>query len=256
MAELKITWIGTGSAFNPLLGHTSFIAESSNGRAPERRLMVDCGSTVPLKLIELGIIDTITDIAVTHPHADHIGGLEGFGLFHYYVLNRHGNQRPRLHIATQSLADLIWEHALKAGMGTVPGRDGHNVESKFEDYFDVNVGMNISIPGLPPVEFFATPHVEGMENYGIRFANGVYYSGDTVSLPPAEPAVIFQDCQIPTMNPGDVHIGYEQLAQGLSEEVKKKTYLVHIGARYQQMNPEADGFAGFVLPGQTFTFPF
>lgn len=96
MAGLGLTWVGTGSAFNPLLGHTSFYVENGT----PRKLLVDCGATVPLKLLELGKLERITDIAITHPHGDHIGGLELVGFYHFFALNKRGKSKPRLYVAT------------------------------------------------------------------------------------------------------------------------------------------------------------
>lgn len=68
MTERYIEWIGTGAGLNPVLGNTSFMIK---GR--ERTLLVDCGGTVPLELMKSGELAKITDVVITHLHADHIG---------------------------------------------------------------------------------------------------------------------------------------------------------------------------------------
>ena len=249
--ESTFQWIGTGSAFNPILGHTSFLVSS----AGPRTLLVDCGATVPLKLIELNLISRITDIVVTHTHADHIGGLEGLAFYLHFALGRKGAERPALYFPSASLAEEIWEHALRAGMAKSQDQDGQPCSASIETYFDVRIGREVAVAGLPSATLFETRHIAGLENYGLEFDNGVFYSGDTVELPPHHPRVIFQDCQMARNGGGDVHISYEELLEGLPKAVRAKTYLTHLNATHPERDPAGDGFAGYVMPGQAFHFP-
>lgn len=247
-ASTTIEWVGTGSALNFSLGNTSFLVYSEGPST----LLVDCGSTVPARLAELGKLDAVTDIILTHAHADHIGGVEAFGFYSYFVRQNQGDSRPRLHLATEALANHIWDHSLSGGMGIVQDADGVLVRTTLETYFNVEIGHRVEVPGLPGVTLFSTPHVQGMENYGLWFDNGVYYSGDTVALPPEEPKLIFHDCQFYEEGRGDVHVSYHRLARELPCSVKSKTHLVHLSNEHKYITPHADGFAGFVSPGQKF----
>ena len=67
-------WLGTGGGLNVALGNTSFTLRANSART----LLVDCGFTVPGRLMELNEIESVTDVLITHLHADHIGGLEHF----------------------------------------------------------------------------------------------------------------------------------------------------------------------------------
>ena len=96
MAPWRMEWIGTGSGLNPVLGNTCFLLRGQG----DRMALVDCGYTVPGRLLELDYIDRITDIVVTHMHSDHIGGLEAFGFYHRHVAQHLDGARPHLHIAT------------------------------------------------------------------------------------------------------------------------------------------------------------
>ncbi len=250
MAGVQFHWIGSGSGLNPILGNTSFRVLTEGGPA----LVVDCGFTVGLKLIEHGLIDGANDILVTHCHADHIGGLETLALYHYFVRRNRGSARPRLYVATDDFAHNLWQHSLRGGMDIIIDEDGAVREGRLTDYFDVRTGRVVQIDGLPAAEFVPTRHVAAMENYAVRFGNGVYYSGDTVELPPHDAVAIFQDCQFFDGGPSEVHISYERLARELPPGVKARTYLVHLGMGYADRDPQADGFKGFVLPGDTFTF--
>lgn len=248
MGQTSFTWIGTGSAFNPFLGHTSFLVTSGGPRT----LLVDCGATVPLKLIEQERIGCVTDVLITHTHADHIGGLEGLAFFCHYVLNRRGAQRPVLHLASDEIAQELWTHGLQAGMGKSHDEERTPQETTLETFFQVRIGRRFQAEGLPAVDFLATQHVAGMENYGLQFGNGVFYSGDSVELPPHHPRLIFQDCQMIRNGPADVHISYEELLKSLPETVRRKTYLTHLNVTHAARDPLQDGFGGYVMPGQTF----
>jgi hypothetical protein len=89
-----------------------------------------------------------------------------------------------------------------------------------------------------------------MENYGMTL-DDVYYSGDTVEMPPSYPRLIFQDHQF---FEGDVniHATYRELRDGIDPYTKSKTWLVHIGKGQEKFSPRDDGFSGFVLPGDVF----
>lgn len=250
MTATTFRWIGTGSAFNPALGHTSFTVQQNGGA---RILLVDCGATVALNFIGSGAVDQITDVAITHMHADHIGGLEAFAFYQYFVLGKRGDKRPNLHVANDAFAHMLWESALRGGMGKSQDESGAPLDMTLETFFRVRTGPTIRAEALPETSFVSTLHVAGMENYGLRFSNGVYYSGDTVELPPHDPQLIFQDCQWSGPIRGDVHICYERLRDEVPDDVKKRTHLVHLGRDPKDFNPLKDGFGGIVLPGQEFT---
>jgi hypothetical protein len=122
------------------------------------------------------------------------------------------------------------------------------MEASLDTYFNVHVGEKISIPGLLDAELFSVSHVPYLENYGIRF-DDIFYSGDTLMLPKTDARLIFQDCQF---FEGGVHISYDELRAKVPSDMRARIYLVHLGEGYEEKDPVADGFAGFVKPGDTF----
>ena len=249
MGSTIIEWVGTGSAFNPALGNTSFLVY---GPGSDRVLLVDCGTLTPSRLQESGWFDRVTDLAITHAHADHIGGIESFSLFRYFVKGDRGDDRRRLHLASDAFARNLWEHSLRGGMGIIQDADRRVYDATLDTYFQVSVSQEVRIPGLPAFRFVPTPHVAAMPNWAIRFENGVYYSGDTVETPPHDADLIFQDCQFNEDGPSAVHITYRELRETVPPEIKARMHLVHLSEAYHDHNAKADGFAGFVMPGQRF----
>ena len=241
-----IEWIGTGSALNPELGNTSFLVVGT-----DRNLLVDCGFTVPLELIKTGQLKDVTDIILTYAHADHIGGLEGLGFMNYFAFRNRGDKRPNLHVATDEFAHKLWEYSLRGGMEKIQSDGNTPQKATLDTYFKVHVGKQIDVPGLPIAKLFPTLHVQGMENYGVKFDNGVWYSGDTVELPSTDGTLIFQDCQF-YETPSDVHISYDELKAKVPTEHRQRIHLVHLGDGWQKKDAVADGFAGFVKPRDRF----
>jgi len=248
---MRIEWIGTGSGLNPTLGNTSFLVRGDDNRV----LLVDCGATVAPALMNGMRIKEVTDIVITHTHADHIGGLEGFGFMHYFALKNRGEKRPRLHLATHAMAEKLWNESLCGGMHKIQTDENMPMDATLKTFFDVCIGHTIEIPGIPKMTLCPTQHVHGLENYALRFDNGIYYSGDTVELPPSGARIIFQDCQF-YETPSDVHISYDKLARLMPAGTKAVTWLVHLGGGWDKKDPKAEGygFAGFVQPGQVFEF--
>lgn len=248
MARVTLEWLGTGSGLNLPLGNTSLLVRGEN----ERLLLVDCGFTVPEKLLERGVLDKVTDVLVTHLHADHIGGLETFGFFHLFVHGHTGAQRPTLHLPTEAMAEMLWEHSLKAGMGYGVDAENRTFDAGIDTYFQISAGLQATVPGLPVATFSPTDHVPAMPNYAVRFDNGVYYSADSNELPPFDADTIFQDVKFSAPACSDIHLAYARLRDELPAEVKRKTWLVHLGFGYDRVDPVQDGFCGYVQCGQIF----
>jgi len=244
--KTMIEWVGTGSGLNPVLGNTSFLVKGL-----DRILLVDCGFTVPSELIKQAKLKEVTDILITHIHADHIGGLESFGFMNYFAFKKRDEERPNLYLATDSIAQALWEHSLRGGMEHAQTDENLLLNANLDTYFNVHVGNQIKIPGLPNLDFFPTLHVHKMENYGIKIGEQAWYSGDTVELPNTTARLIFQDCQFYETK-SDVHVSYDKLKRELPAEVRSRTHLVHLGGGWDKKDATADGFAGFVRPGDKF----
>jgi ribonuclease BN (tRNA processing enzyme) len=160
---MKIRVIGCGNAFSMINFNQSFVLEEG-----DKKLLIDCGSRIPLALINSGIkLADIDAIYISHAHSDHIGGLEE-AAFTRYDWMRHprawddyaysnveaGSGRetrdyldpavkyvhyaPKL-IANEKLLSELWEYSLRGGLDSMEGFD-----STLETFFQpVPVKANV-----------------------------------------------------------------------------------------------------------------
>lgn len=98
---MKLTFLGTGTSFGiPVIGCRCRVCTSTDGRNRRgrhgllveedgRRLLVDTPPELRLQLLAAGA-ETVDAVYVTHPHADHIHGMDDLRIFSL----RSGHQLP------------------------------------------------------------------------------------------------------------------------------------------------------------------
>ena len=255
--RLSVLFIGTGSAFSKRYFQTNVLVVKG-----EDHLLIDCGTLCPYALetkygLELSKID---NILLTHPHADHIGGVEELALVDRYVKKQKANL-----VITDEFKELLWNESLKGGL-----KVNEEGPLTIDDYFDqIKPEQILSEPfemyeanvGSINVKLFRTRHVTCSDpevfqiSYGLMIDDRVLYPCDTQFNPqqidylihnfPVK--VIFHDCDISGYSEG-VHASYAQL-KTLPDEIKAMTYLCHYNGRAEEMNPQNDGFRKFAKPG-------
>lgn len=226
--------LGTGNAFAKAYYNNNALLETGG-----RTLLLDCGTTAPRALYELGIrFDAIDAILVSHIHADHIGGLEEFAFQCKFIYRR----KPVLYIASQ-LVEPLWEHSLRGGLE----QDGFH---SIDDYFEVRTleaGVPAELlPGLK-VELVPTRHIPGKTSFSVLLNDFFFYTADMVFdrellerlVSERGVSVIFHDCQLHP--PGVVHADLSKLLT-LPEELQKIIYLMH----YSDDQPDFVGRTGFM----------
>ena len=253
---MRLIFLGTGSAFTLDNYQSNILVDASEGR-----LLIDCGGDARRSLAEQGLTATdISEVYVSHLHADHIGGLEWLGLATYFSGPKDDpSLRPRLHIH-HTLVDDLWL-SLHGGMGTIQGQ-----VANLDTYFDVRpIARNGSFTFAGTV--FRTVQVvhyyDGFEiapTYGLLFETsgiGVFITTDTQVAPNQMDDFrdmadyIFQDCETAQFV-STVHAHYDDLKQ-LDADVKGRMWLYD----YQDgEKPDCteDGFLGWVEKGQVFDF--
>jgi ribonuclease BN (tRNA processing enzyme) len=135
MSTLRLIPLGVGEAFTAR-HYTSCLAVGLD----DDWMLVDCPHPVRKMLREgstsAGVpldLDRILAAAVTHLHADHCCGLEDFGYYSFFALNR----RARL-LLHPDVSARLWSGLLAAGMEfSQPGPDEAPVRSQFADYFEL-----------------------------------------------------------------------------------------------------------------------
>lgn len=254
---MKLTFIGTGSAFTLGSGnfHSNMLLSNEDG---SRNLLIDCGSDARLALFELGkTYKDITDVYISHLHADHVGGLEWLAFTTYFDPSC---PKPNLYICDK-LVERIWERVLSGGLSSI-----QTEEANLHTYFNVHpVKENGYFLWCDiPIQIIQTVHVISgftlVPSYGLMFAaNDVkaYITTDCQFAPHQMKDyykivdIIFHDCEV-TPFKSFVHAHYDELVT-LPKEIKNKMWLYH----YNPCTlPDAvkDGFRGFVQKGQCFDF--
>ncbi len=253
---MKLIFLGTGSAFTLDNYQSNILID-----APEGRLLIDCGGDARRSLAEHGLAAAdISEVYISHLHADHIGGLEWLGLTTYFSGSKDDpSLRPRLHVH-HTLVDDLWL-SLHGGMGTIQGR-----VAKLDTYFDVqpierNGGFTFAGTEFRTVQ--VVHYYDGFEivpTYGLLFEKSglpVFITTDAQVAPNQMndfrdmADYIFQDCETAKFW-STVHAHYDELVS-LDEEVKGRMWLYD----YQDgEKPDCikDGFLGWIEKGQVFDF--
>jgi ribonuclease BN (tRNA processing enzyme) len=99
----SVTALGTGDAFSADRWSSCLLVETTT-----TRLLIDCPHPIRrvLKSSTRGRVDVadIDAVVLTHLHADHASGVEGFAWFHRFVL-----QRPMTVIASSAVLAGLWQ---------------------------------------------------------------------------------------------------------------------------------------------------
>ena len=252
----QLLFLGSGSAFTMEADnfHSNMFLISDSGN----KLLIDCGSDIRFSLFSAGFSHLdITDIYISHLHADHVGGLEFVGLTQKFDRRC---KRPNLYLSKELASDL-WHNTLSGGMRNVQG-DVNDLET----FFAVHKIEKNGYFFWEKIKFnlIRVIHIDNgyylMPSYGLFFEVDevkVFLTTDTqLRLDLLEDIynqadIIFQDCETSSY-PSNVHAHYQELVN-LPEEIKNKMWLYG----YQPGKlPDArkDGFLGFVKRGQTFDF--
>lgn len=251
---MQLLFLGSGSAHT--VGADNFQSNMMLIADSGRRLLIDCGSDVRWSLAKQGLSNLdVTDIYISHLHADHIGGLEYVG---FQTKFDPRCERPHLYIEA-SLAAPLWNRALRGGMGVISG-----TETELDTFFDVHI-VTANQPfewegaSLQPV---AAVHVSSpratVHSYGLlieRDGHRTFLTTDTQFTPGrlaacyASADLIFHDCETGPARTG-VHPNYDDLVQ-LPAAVRAKTWLYGYPPG-PLPDAVAHGFRGFVRAGQFF----
>lgn len=221
----------SGFAFVPLGVGDGFSARyyscSLALRSGERWILIDCPHPIRKMMREAEPeldLDRVEAVALTHLHADHASGLEGYGYFNRFALGRRG-----VIAAHPAVSERLWEGHLAAGMERLvePG-SGEPARRTFADYFDLlplRVGESVAVG---PFELECRPTRHHIPTTAFRIRAGdrtLGYSADTsfdrdLIAWLAEADVVIHETNLGT------HTPYEELA-ALPGELRAKMRLIH-----------------------------
>lgn len=258
-AKMKLLFIGSGSAFivnnNNFNSNMLLINENNN-----EKLLIDCGSDARHALAELGFCyRDISNVYISHLHADHVGGLEWLALTSIFDSKC---DKPILYANTYIMKTL-WEHSLQGGLSTIQG-----VKTDLNYFFNTKETNRDGCFEWQNILFQTVQTIHVVDNYtympsfGLIFSiNGqkIFITTDTQFAPNQlydfyrDSDIIFQDCE--TLDtPSGVHSSFKELCT-LDSSIKSKMWLYHYNCDYESLpDAKAAGFCGFVKKGQVFEF--
>ena len=253
---MKLLFLGSGTAFT--VGAQNYQSNALLITDDNKILLIDCGTDARFSLYEQNYtyID-ITDIYISHLHADHMGGLEWLGFTRKFDPD---TDRPRLYISELIIKDL-WEKSLSGSMESLEGELSH-----LDTYFDPKPIKENDTFFWEGTEFHTVQTVHIMNGFTLAPCHGlffranqtqVYYTADAQFCPQLlmhfylQADIIFQDCETASRHSG-VHAHFTELV-ALPEAIKKKMWLYHYNPGMLP-NAKEHGFLGFVKKGQTFEF--
>ncbi|MBK8996177.1 MAG: ribonuclease Z [Myxococcales bacterium] len=223
MSELSFVPLGVGDAFSARWYSSCLLVEASG-----ERILVDCPHPIRKLLCEAtsGSVDVgdVSAVVLTHLHADHASGLEGFGYFSRFVLGR----RARL-VLHPSVRARLWEGHLAAGMEALLDADAESPRAMgLDDYFELQ-SLDFERPlalGSFRIECRATRHHVPTTALRITAAGrSLGISADTSFDPELIAWLGCADLIVHETNHG-VHTPYAELAR-LPPELRAKMRLIH-----------------------------
>jgi ribonuclease BN (tRNA processing enzyme) len=169
-------------------------------------------------------LDRVEGVALTHLHADHASGLEGYAYFSFFVLHR----KARL-LAHPAVRERLWEGSLAAGMEHLGEPDTKDARGFGEDdYFDF-VHVDEDTPAdLGPFRIECRRTRHHIPTTAFRISAGgatLGYSADTAFDPSLIAWLAEADLVVHETNYG-IHTPYADLA-ALPAELHAKMRLIH-----------------------------
>jgi ribonuclease BN (tRNA processing enzyme) len=225
MSGLELIPLGVGNAFSARHYSTCLAL-----RAEGRWLLVDCPHPIRKMMregsanggLELDL-DRVEAVALTHLHADHASGLEGYGFYAHFVL------RCRARIAAHpAVTARLWGSHLAGGMEALRSFSGGPRLAQRDDYFDVLALDETGPVRVGPFEIACrrTHHPIPTTALRIRAADRTLaYSADTDFDPALIAWLAPADLVIHETGPG-IHTPLDRLGE-LPAALRSRMRLVH-----------------------------
>jgi ribonuclease BN (tRNA processing enzyme) len=223
---MRFVCLGVGDAFSARW-YSSCLAVECDGI----RLLLDCPHPIRKILREAGQscgipldVDRFAAVALTHLHADHASGLEGWGFFWHFAL-----KRPAVILTHPLVAEALWDRHLAESMGSLlTSASGPPRTMGLADYFDVRPLAGDAPTAFGPFAIECRRTVHHIPTFALRIRAGgrcLGLSSDTAFDPALIDWLSEADLIVHETNLG-LHTPYESLA-ALSAELRAKMRLIH-----------------------------
>lgn len=217
---MNLTFLGTGSAFNPVKGNTSAYFIDNN-----ELFLIDCGESVFERIITLNILNNIDKIhiLITHTHSDHIGSIGSLIMYAYYKLHQKVNIiLPNTPKYKDNIDNIITSFGCTSDM--------YNYINELE--------YNNKYKLFNKIYFIETNHCSNLNCYSIIFEanNGIiFYSGDTNDISNIKNLIdrnikidkIYLDTTTDNYI-GNAHLYIGIINDTIPQNLKNKVYCMHI----------------------------
>ena len=224
--NLRFVCLGVGDAFSAR-SYSSCYALESEGTW----LLVDCPHPIRKILREAGEecgealdIARFSGVVLTHLHADHATGLEGWGFYSHFLLGR-----SSVFLTHPEVSEPLWDRHLAVTMGTTKvGADGQEKRLAFDDYFELRSLNESSATQFGPFSIECRRTIHHIPTFALRIrAGGRYlgFSADTAYDPGLIEWLSEADLIVHEANYGG-HAPYEKLA-ALPASLRGKMRLTH-----------------------------
>lgn len=251
---MKLIFLGVSSAL--AVGKDTFqsnmLIESESGK----KMLIDCGSDIRHSLLAQHFHHTdIHAVYISHLHSDHTGGLEWLGFCKRFI----NGEKPTLYISHDQ-CEKLWNNVLSGGMSSL-----EDEQATLASYFEVQeIIDNQFVWENYSFELVKTEHSISngacLPCYGLFItckSQKIFITTDTRFCPKLlqpfydKADIIFHDCEISGRVSGQ-HAQYTDL-KTLDKKIKQKIWLYDYSDQ-ELPNAKKDGFQGFVVQGQRFSF--
>jgi ribonuclease BN (tRNA processing enzyme) len=229
-SALSLRFLGVGNAQATDLGSSAAVLEQ-NGTP---LLLIDCGPDTLSRFRDAYAGMEPPALFITHPHFDHIGGLEGW---FYRLMTGHPSLTPKLYVPVKLLPILQRRIADYPNMLAEGG-------SNFWDAFQlIPVSERFWLNHLL-FNVFPVRHHEHDTAFGIALQGSFLYTGDTRPIPEvlihyaSRGELIFHDCSV---DPNPSHTALSDIRRAYRPQQWRRMIFYHYASLADRLKIEAEG---------------
>ena len=180
--KLVVIPLGVGDAFSAKWYSSAFAVGAIGPRGETHWVLLDCPHPIRKMLAEATAsapldIPDFDAVVLTHLHGDHVSGLESYGFFNHFAL-----QKRTQVLCHPSGSARLWPHHLAAGMDQLLREGGGVSAMKANDFFDFTALSTSSPVRFGPFTFESKMTVHHVPTTALRisaYGKTLGFSADT-----------------------------------------------------------------------------